>query len=148
MAVWADYDGDGFLDLFTMNGAFGGNWPFDTGPNQLFHNEGAANYWLQLELVGQVSNRDGLGAVVTLTAGGRTQVQTRTDGVQGYCQDGGPMQFGLGKNAVADSIVIHWPSGILQVLTDVQAEQLLTVVESENETLYLPLLMFSADAHR
>jgi hypothetical protein len=134
VSAWADFDRNGFLDLFTMNGAFGGGpwldkWPFDEGPNQLFRNEGNANHWLQLELVGRLSNRSGLGAVVSLSAGGRTQVQTRTDGLVAFCQDGGPQQFGLGDSTMVDSIVIDWPSGASQVLTDVSADQRLTVVE-------------------
>jgi hypothetical protein len=129
VSIWADYDQNGFLDLFTMNGAWGFNWPFDVGPNQLLRNEGNANHWLQVRLIGRQSNRWGLGAVVSLTAGGQTQVQTRNNGVQGYCQDGGPMQFGLGDSTLVDSITIDWPSGAHQVLTDLSVDQRLTIVE-------------------
>jgi hypothetical protein len=140
VSAWADFDRNGFLDLFTMNGAWGGNWPFNKGPNQLFRNEGNANHWLQLELVGNLSNRSGIGAVVKLSAGGRTQVQTRTDGVKGYCQDGGPLQFGLGDSTVVDSIIIDWPSGVHQVITNVAADQRLTVIEPMLWSIYLPII--------
>ncbi|NIO00281.1 MAG: hypothetical protein GTO49_36030, partial [Anaerolineae bacterium] len=55
------------------------------------------------------------------------------DGSNGYCQDGGPLQFGLGDNTVVDSLVIDWPSGVHQVLTDVPADQKLTVIEPAGE---------------
>jgi hypothetical protein len=134
VSAWADYDQNGFLDLFVENGGYGGGgakgkWPFDKGPQQLFRNEGNDNHWLQLELFGQISNREGLGAVVHVTAGGRTQVQTHTDGTVAKCQDGSSLHFGLGDRTVVDSIVIDWPSGTHQELTDVPADQVLTIVE-------------------
>ncbi|MFB0534649.1 MAG: CRTAC1 family protein [Anaerolineae bacterium] len=140
VSAWADFDRDGFLDLFTQNGGFAGLWPFNEGgPNQLFRNQGNANHWLQLELVGMVSNRSGLGAVVRLSAGGRTQVQTHTDGVDAYSQNGDSLHFGLGGSTVVDSIVIDWPSGIHQVLTDVPVDQQLTVIEPPY-MIFLPLI--------
>ena len=144
VSAWADLDQDGFLDLFTQNGGFLGLWPFNEGgPNQLFRNEGNANHWIQLKLVGVFSNRSGLGAVVRLSAGGRTQVQIHTDGVDAYSQNGDSLHFGLGESTVVDSIVIDWPSGIHQVLTDVPVDQQLTIVEPTSETydVYLPLIL-------
>jgi hypothetical protein len=145
VSAWADYDRDGFLDLYTQNGGFGGIWPFTEGPNQFFHNGGNDNHWLQLELVGTISNRGGLGATVSLTAGGRTVLQMRTDGVGAHSQNAGPLHFGLGDSTVIESIVIDWPSGIHQVLTDVAVDQFLTVVEGEEEEeepyfIYLPIV--------
>ncbi|OGO68434.1 MAG: hypothetical protein A2Z49_08425 [Chloroflexi bacterium RBG_19FT_COMBO_56_12] len=128
--AWADYDRDGFLDLFTMNGGFGAFWPFSKGPSQLLHNEGNSNHWLDINLVGVASNRSGLGAVVQLTAGGQTQVLTNTDGSVGYNQDGNPLHFGLGSATSIELIVVDWPSGIHQELTDVPVDQFLVIVES------------------
>jgi hypothetical protein len=143
VAAWADFDRNGFLDVFTMNGAFGGNWPFDKGPNQLFRNEGNKNHWLQVELVGSQSNRQGIGAIVRLESGGRTQVRVRTDGAVGYCQDSSTMQFGLGNSTTVDSITIEWPSRItpVQVLTNVGIDQRLTVIEPKPAgMIYLPYI--------
>jgi hypothetical protein len=142
VSTWADYDQDGFLDLFTQNGGFWGLWPFnDEEPNQFFHNQGTTNHWLQLELVGRVSNRSGLGAVVRLSAGGWTQVQVHTDGVDAHCQNGNSLHFGLGGSTVVDSIIIEWPFGIPQVLTNVPADQRLTVIEPPVLSTYLPFAL-------
>jgi hypothetical protein len=143
VSAWADLDGNGFLDLFTQNGGFGGIWPFEEGPNQLFRNEGNGNHWLELDLVGTVSNRSGLGAVVRLTSGGRTQVVAAGDGRGAYDQNGNPLHFGLGASTMVETIVISWPSGIEQTLADMPADQVLTIVEAEPAQrygLFLPLV--------
>jgi hypothetical protein len=142
VSAWADVDGDGFLDLMTQNGGFGGVWPFNEGPNQFFRNSGNTNHWLELQLVGTSSNRSGIGALVYLTAGGRTVLQAHSDGVDVYSQNAGPLHFGLGNNTVVDSIFIHWPSGIRQILTDVNVDEILVVVEEENARLvHLPIVI-------
>jgi hypothetical protein len=149
VSAWADYDRNGFLDLFTENGGFGGQvigkWPFNKGPHQMLRNEGNSNHWLQLELVGKFSNREGLGAVVQVKAGGRTQIQTHTDGSVAKCQDGSSLHFGLGQSTLVDSIIIHWPSGIRQILTDVAVDQQLTIIETQTnfdaKLLYFPVVV-------
>jgi hypothetical protein len=139
VSAWADIDRDGFLDLFTQNGGFGGIWPFDEGPNQLFYNQRNANHWLRIMLVGRLSNRSGLGAIVHLDAGNQTQVQVNDDGVDSYSQNADPLHFGLGEQTMADSIVIEWPSGIRQVLTNIPADQQLIVTEPF--IMSLPLIL-------
>lgn len=133
VSAWADYDRNGFVDLFVMNGGYGGKWfgrwPFDEGPQQLFRNEGNTNHWVQLNLIGQVSNREGLGAVVQVTIGNRTWVRAHTDGSMGKSQDANSLHFGLGDSTMVDLIVIDWPSGINQVLTNVSVDQVLNVEE-------------------
>ncbi|MEM9056823.1 MAG: CRTAC1 family protein, partial [Pseudomonadota bacterium] len=123
-----DYDGDGFLDLFVTNGT--SKAPFERdGPYELFRNLGNDNHWLALDLNGVQSNRDGIGARVTVTAGGRTQLREQTNGMHHRTQNHRRLHFGLGANTRADTIVIHWPSGIRQVLRDIAADQVLQVVE-------------------
>jgi hypothetical protein len=138
-SAWADFDQNGFLDLFTMSCGYGGPVREDCGPEELFRNEGNSNHWLGLDLVGQVSNREGLGAIVHITAGGRTQVFAHNDGVSRYCQDDSLPHFGLGTSTVVDSIFIEWPSGIQQTLTNVPADQVLTIIEPLREwETYMP----------
>jgi hypothetical protein len=107
--VAADYDLDGFLDLLVTNGNnmrpvyFG-------GPTQLFRNRGNANHWLQFDLVGTSSNRDGVGAQVYVTAGGKTQYRAQDGGYHRWSQNSQRIHVGLGGNSRADVKVV-WPNG-------------------------------------
>lgn len=123
----ADYDGDGFLDLFLTNGA---GWPpFNYGPHQLYRNVGNANHWIEIDLEGVLSNRDGIGARVFVTAGGKTQLRERTGGLHIHSQDHHRLHFGLGTNTVASQLRVEWPSGVTQTVNDVPVDQVLSLRE-------------------
>ena len=127
-AVVADFDRDGFLDLFVTNGY--GHEPFHDGPDQLFRNLGNGNHWLESELEGVVSNRDGIGAWALWTSGGKTQLRESSGGMHGRSQDFKRLHFGLGANGQAELIEVHWPSGVVQKLWNVPAGQILRIVEA------------------
>jgi len=125
--AWADYDRDGDLDLFVANS--------NGEPNLMYRNNSTDNAFLSMYCVGTVSNRSAIGARVQLkaTISGEPVWQTRElssvsgRNGQSYIE----AHFGLGDAALADSIVISWPSGIVQVLTEVWVNQLLTVEEPQ-----------------
>ena len=123
-----DYDQDGFLDLFVTNGA--GELPFSQGPHQLFHNEGNTNHWLQIDLQGSISNRDGIGSKIQLEAGGVTQLRIQGGGMHSFSQNHQRVHFGLAQNTKADRLTIRWPSGVVQELREVAADQILKITES------------------
>ena len=125
----ADYDLDGYLDLFVTNGY--GGYPFNQGPDQLFRNVGTGNNWLQIDLEGTVSNRDGIGArILATTPDGKTQLRENSGGIHWSQQDQKRIHFGLAQNEKVSELVIHWPSGTVQKLWDIPANQLLHVVEA------------------
>ena len=127
-AITADFDRDGFLDLFVANGE--GNSPFaDEGPHQLFRNLGNDNHWLQIDLEGVVSNHDGIGAKVILDTKGKVQVRHQDGGMHSYSQDYARIHFGLGPYENVDRLTIFWPSGAVQHLRDIRANQILLVKE-------------------
>jgi len=126
----ADYDNDGFLDLAVVNGSEFGIFSED-GPDQLFHNIGNNNNWLEIDLEGTVTNRDGIGAIVYATAGGVMQIREQNGGMHNHAQNHMRIHFGMGSNTVVDSLEVHWPSGIVQTLTNVNVNQILRIVESE-----------------
>ncbi|WP_413162540.1 CRTAC1 family protein [Capilliphycus salinus ALCB114379] len=130
----ADYNLDGFLDLFVTNALFPGVLA-DDGPDQLFQNAGNDNSWLLLDLVGTQSNRDGIGARVLVTSNGVTQLQEQNGGIHRRSQNHQRLHFGLGDNQTIDEILIEWPSGIEQRLENIPANQILQVTEPQQPQL-------------
>lgn len=136
--AWVDYDNDGSLDLFlarfTLNNGV-------EGPDSslLYHNSGNTNGWLEVKLVGAVSNRSGIGAKVRVhaTISGKAFWQLR-EITSGGGWDLHPLvaHFGLGNATNVETLRIEWPSGIVQELHDVAPRQALTVIEP-------PRLLFS-----
>lgn len=101
------------------------------GPAYVLRNEMVTkNHWLTLKLVGTKSNRDGIGASVTLKSAAGVQYQTVTPGGS-YCSasDVRP-HFGLGTENRVRDIEIRWPSGTVQHLASVTADQILKVTEA------------------
>ncbi|HUK34527.1 MAG TPA: FG-GAP-like repeat-containing protein [Vicinamibacterales bacterium] len=110
-AAILDLDNDGDLDIVTNNY---GDVP------QIFISDLAQRrpvHFLKVRLVGVRSNRDGVGAVVSVHAAGRDQFQVN-DGKSGYlAQSVMPLYFGLGAALQADSITVKWPTGKSQVVS-------------------------------
>lgn len=115
-----DFDNDGRLDLlFTALG----DRPF------LLHNRFPRKHWLKLRLEGTRSNRNGFGAILTLTAGSLT-LHGEALCPTGFLVQGDPRpHFGLGSQARVDRLEIRWPSGTVQVLTNLVSDQILNVKE-------------------
>jgi hypothetical protein len=101
------------------------------GPALLLENVyPSGNSWLTLKMVGTKSNRDGVGARVTVVCGKVTQIAEVAAGA-GYLSSNDPrLHFGLGKRTVVDRITVSWPSGIVQKLDNVKANQILTITEA------------------
>jgi hypothetical protein len=102
-AAYGDYDGDGKLDLLVNNTG---------GSPELLHNDGSnGNHWIQIALRGTTSNRDAIGAQVTLRAGGVTRRALVRCG-SGFCsQSMLPLHFGLGAATQVELLEVRWPSG-------------------------------------
>ena len=122
-AAIADYDNDGDADIVVMNS------------NQravLLRNEGGnTKNWLGIKLIGTRSNRDGIGARVTLVTGGTTQT-TEVKSSSSYASGSDTrLLFGLGEDQRVEKISIVWQSGIKQELEGVLSNQILKIIESE-----------------
>jgi enediyne biosynthesis protein E4 len=119
-AAYADIDNDGDIDvIMTTNG----------GSAQLFRNDGGTNHSLRLKLIGTKSNHDGIGAVVHLQSGSNRQWSMLRSGSSYLSQSELLITFGLGSATKADRIEIEWPSGQRDALTNVDADQIITVQE-------------------
>jgi len=125
----ADFDRDGFLDMFLTHGENGG--PGKAGPHRLLRNRGGGGHWLQVDLQGVISNPAGIGATVQIVADGTTQIRVQDGGLHKYAQDHARLHFGLGTAETVDTLIVRWPSGIEQLLGPVAADQLVTVIESD-----------------
>jgi hypothetical protein len=145
-AWWADYDNDGYLDLLVGPRISGGPVESVLYANRLPEN-GEANHWLKVTLKGKVSNPNGFGAKVRVQAeiGGQTVRQMRQLGIMGgLCSSDFTAHFGLGDATKVDTLRIEWPSGIVQELTDVDANQQLEVVECQGLSIE-PLVIQNAN---
>lgn len=127
-AMIADYNNDGFPDIFVTNG-LGVASPINQGPYQLFKNTGNSNHWLKIKLEGTKSNRDGIGAAVLLRAGDKTQLREQNGKTHYGAQDDIILHFGLGSNTLVDKITVLWPSGKIQTLDNIKSDQLLHIKE-------------------
>jgi hypothetical protein len=120
-AAYADYDGDGDLDVLVTENA---------GPAHLWRNDlDGARRFLRVEVEGRASNRDGIGARLELVAGGRRQVRRVRTGGGFLAAFEKPVTFGLGGAVRVDSLIVRWPSGRLDRLVGVEAGRTLRLVE-------------------
>ena len=120
--AFADFDNDGRVDAVVANVG---------GPARLFHNiTPNAGHWLALKLIGTHSNRDGIGAKVTVTLPSARKLYNHCTTSVGYASSSEALvRFGLGKDVAADLVQIRWPTGQVQELRNVQADQILKVRE-------------------
>ena len=122
--AFGDYDQDGDVDILLLNAGEKAVLLRNQGGNQ--------NHWLHLKLVGTISNRDGVGAQVRLTVNDQTQLREVICGSSYLSQSSLELEFGLGKAEEVDSIEIRWPSGIRQILTEINVNQHLQIIEKGN----------------
>jgi hypothetical protein len=119
--AFCDYDNDGDLDILVSN--------IDDRPQLLRNVAGNQKRWIEMKLQGTRSNRDAIGASVKLTAGDLVQWGRVRTGGSYISGNDLRLHFGLGDRSTANSIEIHWPSGLTETLENVKANQILTIVE-------------------
>jgi len=122
----ADYDQDGFLDILLSHGKGPEGYMGETG-YQLFKNQGNQNHWLEIDLQGVESNRDGIGTQIYLTSGGVTQLREQSGGMHNFAQNYKRIHFGLAENTIVEKIVVKWPNGNEQTLENIQADQIIKI---------------------
>ena len=120
-----DYDTDGDLDLLVMN--------LNDAPTLLQNRGGSRGNWLGLELIGAPSNRDALGARVTLFAGGRAQMREVQRGSGYLSQNDGRVLFGLGAATAVERVEIRWPSGRTQLVEQPEIRRYVVVQEGRED---------------
>jgi hypothetical protein len=116
-----DFDNDGRMDLLLVD---------SEGAPMLLHNvTRSANHWLTVSLVGVKSNRDGIGALVTVDTGTRRLLRRcATDGSYMSASDK-RVHFGLGPTAGPVTVFVHWPSGHVDRISGIMADSSVTIQE-------------------
>jgi tetratricopeptide (TPR) repeat protein len=122
--AWADFDRDGRIDLVVTR---------LNEPAQLLWNRSPqAGNWIAFDLRGTKSNRDGVGTMVEIRTGPARQ-WNRSVASSGYgCSSWKLVHFGLGAATRVDSVVIRWPSGVVQTLSNLPAGSAVRVEEAED----------------
>jgi hypothetical protein len=121
-SAFVDLNNDGFMDIVVTS--------LNEKPRILLNSADNGNHWLLLQLIGHKSNRDAIGAKIKVTtATGRTLYNHVTTSVGFMSSSDKRVHFGLGRERSAISIEIRWPSGILQTLANVAADQIVKIDE-------------------
>ena len=121
-----DIDNDGDIDLIVTNNG---------GPAEVLRNGGGTGrHSIEIRIIGTRSNRDGLGARVTVIAGGRTQVREVKSGSSYLGQNELRLHVGLGEANRVDRIDVRWPAGGNETIRDVAANQMVTITEGQGLT--------------
>jgi hypothetical protein len=121
-AIYGDFDRDGDLDvLLTSN----------NGPAYLYRNDGGnRNHWISIRTIGTKSNRDGIGASISITSASGKQWNVVRSGSSYASQSDRAIVFGLGQDPVVTSMEVVWPSGTKQTFSNLTANQFITIDES------------------
>jgi len=128
--IGGDIDNDGDIDLVVTNNG---------GAAEILRNTGGnARNAIEIRVVGTRSNRDGLGARLTITAGDRTQVREIKSGSSYLGQNDLRAHVGLGEATRVDRIDVRWPAGQTESIRDVAANQIVTVTEGKGITSQSP----------
>ncbi len=134
-ATFADYDGDGDLDLYApIGGAMFG----DRQPNSMYRNNGSSHHWLKIRLVPRQSNPDAIGVRLAATTTYGT-IHRAVAGGTGFGSMNDPVVlFGLGAATEVQTLVVRWPRGAEQRLTHLPGNRLVTITEGRDTEHSVP----------
>lgn len=125
--AWADYNKDGFMDVYVST--------HSGDKNKLFCNQGNGNTWISIQLKGTQSNASAIGAKVRLKSGGVWQVR-EVQTCSGFgSQSSLKLHFGLQSATSIDSMVVYWPSGYIQTITNGLAVNTFVTIAEEAANL-------------
>ena len=122
-AAFGDYDNDGDIDVLLIN--------LNDRPTLLRNDTAGGRHWITLRLAGTESNRDGIGAKVTVEAGGRTQMAEVRSGSSYLSHNDMRVHFGLGGSNRVTKLEIRWPSGLVETVAALPADRFYVAREGQ-----------------
>jgi ASPIC/UnbV protein/VCBS repeat protein len=140
----ADFDNDGDLDIVLNNNAGDSGRAEQARATLLRNNVGERRNWLAIELTGTKSNRDAIGALVTVESDGERFVRLVGAGSGFASQHSSRLYFGLGEKTRVDAVTVRWPNGHLEKFervgaSPIETRRLLRITESNGvEAVTLP----------
>jgi enediyne biosynthesis protein E4 len=132
-SVTFDFDNDGDLDVLVVNQKSVLDYPTET-VTSLYRNDSTTGNWFKVKLVGVESDKNGIGAMIEVNAGGTRMIREIDGGSSHLSQNSLTAHFGLGTATTIDEVIVHWPGGKKQVLKDQLANTFLTIVEEPVKT--------------
>jgi hypothetical protein len=130
--IAGDTDNDGDVDLVVTNNG---------GPLEMLRNNSSRGpHALAVAVVGTRSNGNSLGARVTITAQGRTQMREVKSGSSYLGQNDLRLHFGLGDAARVERIDVRWPTGDVETIRDVAADQIVTITQGKGISARTPFV--------
>ncbi|MCW5899553.1 MAG: VCBS repeat-containing protein [Flavobacteriales bacterium] len=123
-----DLNNDGFQDVFANYGS-GYVTPDNNNPDRIWLNDGNDNNWLVVRLQGTESNRDAIGARVTITGPWGTQIREVRAGESYGIVCTFACHFGLGQQEEVPTVTVTWPSGLVETFNNIEANQTITIIE-------------------
>ena len=122
----ADFDSDGDVDILIA----------PTGWIDYYHlykNESSASHWIHIDLIGNGTsvNHNAIGCKAKIFTNGMEQIREILGDASHVCQDDFRLEFGLGNATIVDSIIVYWNDGTTQRLFNIEADQVLTILQGE-----------------
>ena len=124
-----DLNTDGFIDIYAIPGGYG-SWN-SSGRDSLYINDGNSNNYLSINLEGVQSNMSAVGTRVEAYGPWGVQIRDVRSGESYGIHNSLNVHFGIGSETQVDSLVLKWPSGIIDIYNDIQGGQLAYYVEGQ-----------------
>jgi len=122
-----DLNSDGYLDLVVADGY--------QGTSQIWIGPTTENHWIKVHLEGTLSNKDAIGTIIEAWSNGQKRIDQTTCTSSHLAQDSFNYPFGLGTSTQADSVIIKWPSGIINKVYTIPCEQTINIIENADEVI-------------
>jgi len=119
--AFGDFNNDGSVEVLVLN--------MSEPPSLLLHQKHSGHHWLSIKLLGTRSNWSAIGARLAVTTGERRQVREVLSASSYISQSDLRQHFGLGQAKKVDQIEVRWPSGRVDRLKDIDADQFIAIEE-------------------